>query len=85
MPRVNVVLPDELLAQMDQVASEEGLNRSQLVRVAFQSFVQQRSENSQRLQRQADIERAIEMQDRLRRSVDAWDPMEVLRQQRQDQ
>jgi len=85
MPRVNVVLPDELLAEMDQVATEEGLNRSQLVRVAFQSFVQQRSENSQRLQRQADIERAIEMQDRLRRSVDAWDPMEVLRQQRQDQ
>ena len=84
MPRVNVVLPDELLAHMDQVAAEEGLNRSQLIRAAFQAFVQQRSENNQRLQRQADIERAIEMQDRLRRSVDAWDPMEVLRQQRQD-
>ena len=84
MPRVNVVLPDELLAHMDQVATEEGLNRSQLIRVAFQSYVEQRSENSQRLQRQADIERAIEMQDRLRHSVEAWDPMEVLRQQRQD-
>jgi metal-responsive CopG/Arc/MetJ family transcriptional regulator len=84
MPRVNIVLPDELLAQIDQVAREEGLNRSQLIRAAFQTYVEQRSETNQRRKRQADIETAIEMQDRVRRSVDDWDPMEVLRQQRQD-
>lgn len=82
MPRVNIVLPDEVLADMDQVAREEGLNRSQLIRVAFQVFTEKRAENNERRIRQADIQRAMEIQDALRRSATSWDPLQVLRDQR---
>tara|TARA_B110000263_G_C15141486_1_gene433622 strand:+ start:616 stop:729 length:114 start_codon:yes stop_codon:yes gene_type:complete len=35
MARVNIMLPDDLLLRIDQVAEQEGLNRSKLIRLAF--------------------------------------------------
>lgn len=84
MPRVNIVLPDDILAEMDQVATDEGLNRSQLIRQAFQVYVEKRAADSARQQRQADIQRAMDIQDSLRRSADAWDPVGLLRDKRQN-
>lgn len=82
MPRVNIMLPDEILGQMDQVAEEEGLNRSQLIRQAFVVFLERRAENDQRQQRQADIQKAMELQDRMRQNLPPWDALKVLREQR---
>ena len=82
MPRVNIMLPDEILGQMDQVAEEEGLNRSELIRQAFGVFLERRAENDQRQQRQADIQKAMELQDRLRQTLPPWDPLKILREQR---
>ena len=83
MPRVNIMLPEEILEQMDQVADEEGLNRSQLIRQAFLAYLERREENDQRQQRQADIQKAMELQDRLRQNLPPWDALRVLREQRQ--
>lgn len=83
MPRVNIMLPDEILEQMDQVADQEGLNRSQLIRQAFVVFLERRAEDDQRQQRQADIQKAMELQDRLRQKLPPWDALKTLREQRQ--
>lgn len=83
MQRVNIVLPDDLLAQMDQVASAEGMNRSQLVRTAVLAYFQLRAEDDQRRQRQAEIHQAMEIQDHLRQSTGSWDAGKILREQRQ--
>ena len=82
MPRVNIMLPDEILGQMDQVAEEEGLNRSQLIRQAFLVYLERRAENDQHQQRQADIHKAMELQDRLRQTLPPWDTLKILREQR---
>lgn len=83
MPRVNIMLPDEILGQMDQVAEEEGLNRSELIRQAFGVYLERRAESDQRQQRQADIQKAMELQDRLRQTLPPWDALKILREQRQ--
>lgn len=83
MPRVNIMLPDEILAQMDQVADQEGLNRSQLIRQAFLVYLERRAEDDQRQQRQADIQKAMELQDRLRQKLPPWDALKTLREKRQ--
>jgi metal-responsive CopG/Arc/MetJ family transcriptional regulator len=83
MPRVNIMLPDEILEQMDQVAEEEGLNRSELIRQAFGVYLERRAENDQRQQRQADIQKAMELQDKLRQKLPPWDALKILREQRQ--
>ena len=82
MPRVNIMLPEEVLEQMDQVADEEGLNRSQLIRQAFAAYLERRAENDQHQQRQADIQKAMELQDRLRQNLPPWDALKLLREQR---
>lgn len=83
MPRVNIMLPDEILAQMDRVADQEGLNRSQLIRQAFLVYLERRAEDDQRQQRQADIQKAMELQDRLRQKLPPWDALKTLREERQ--
>lgn len=83
MPRVNIVLPDEILGQMDQVAEEEGLNRSELIRQAFGVYLERRAETDQRQQRQADIQKAMKLQDRLRQNLPPWDALKILREERQ--
>lgn len=83
MPRVNIMLPDEILGQMDQVAEEEGLNRSELIRQAFGVYLERRAENDQRQQRQADIQKAMKLQDSLRQNLPPWDALKILREQRQ--
>ena len=82
MPRVNIMLPEEVLEQMDQVADEEGLNRSELIRRAFAVYLERRAENDQHQQRQADIQKAMELQDRLRQNLPPWDALKILREQR---
>ena len=78
------MLPEDLLAQMDQVAAEDGMNRSQLIRTAVLAYFHQRTEDNQRQQRQDDIQRAMDIQDHLRQSLPPWDALQTLRQQREE-
>ena len=39
MARVNVMLPDDLLGQIDHVAEQEGVNRSKLLRLAVMAYL----------------------------------------------
>ena len=84
MPRINIMLPEDLLAQIDQVAREEGMNRSKLLRTAFLVYCRQREQNDQRLRRQADIQHAMEIQDRLRQTIPPWDALKALKEQREE-
>ncbi len=84
MPRVNVMLPEDLLTQIEQVAREEGVNRSKLLRKAVLAYFEQRQADSQRRRRQTDIQRAMEIQDSLRQAVPPWDVVKALREQREE-
>lgn len=84
MPRVNVVLPQQMLDDLDEVVRHEGLNRSKLLRNAVELLFRHRSEELERKKRQADIQEAIQIQDGLRAEGDAWDALSALRDGRDD-
>jgi metal-responsive CopG/Arc/MetJ family transcriptional regulator len=82
MARVNIMLPDDLLLRIDQVAEQEGLNRSKLIRLAFMAYCEQREATYNHQRRQADIEHGMALQDSLRSEVPGWDTLKVLREER---
>ena len=84
MARVNVMLPDELLSQIDHVARQEGVNRSKLLRLAVMAYFDQREDSQEREKRRIEIKQAMEIQDALRKEIGPWDPLKVLRTERQE-
>ena len=84
MPRVNIMLPKDILAQIDQMAREEGMNRSQLIRTAALAYYEQRNANKDYNQRQADMQRAMAIQDHLRHKAPPWNTTKLLRLQREE-
>jgi metal-responsive CopG/Arc/MetJ family transcriptional regulator len=84
MPRVNIMLPQDLLVRIDQVAQHEGMNRSKLLRTAVLAFFSMRDASNQRLRRRTEIQQAMEIQDQLRQAVPPWDPLKALREQREE-
>ncbi|NKB67293.1 MAG: ribbon-helix-helix protein, CopG family [Candidatus Latescibacteria bacterium] len=83
MARVNIMLPDDLLRQIDEVARTDGMNRSQLLRTAVQAYFAERQQKRQQRQRQTDIEQAMALQDALRQRAEPWDPLAFLHRVRQ--
>jgi metal-responsive CopG/Arc/MetJ family transcriptional regulator len=79
MERVNITLPEDLLKEMDRVAEEEDINRSELIRKAMKNYFQIKQEEKERIQRQNDIQQAIAIQDRLRSTSPTWDTLKELR------
>ena len=83
MARVNIMLPDDLLERIDQVAQQEGVSRSKLLRLAFMAYCQQREATYESQQKQAAIEHGMTLQDSLRQKALPWDPLKILRAERQ--
>ena len=83
MARVNIMLPVDRLKRIDLVAAQEGLSRSKPIRLAFPAYCEQREEGFKRELRQADIEHGMALQDNLRSEIPAWDPLAIMRQERQ--
>ena len=69
MARVNIILPGDLLLRMDQVAEQEGLSRSKLIRLAFMAYCEQREAAFNHQRRQAGIEHRMALQDSLRSEI----------------
>ena len=84
MARVNVMLPDDLLGQINHVAEQEGVNRSKLLRLAVMAYFNQRENSQERERRRTEIRHAMEIQDALRREIEPWDPLKTLRAERQE-
>ena len=83
MARVNIMLPDDLLEHIDQVAQQEGVSRSKLLRLAFMAYCQQREARYEYQRKQAAIEHGMTLQDSLRQKALPWDPLKILRTERQ--
>jgi metal-responsive CopG/Arc/MetJ family transcriptional regulator len=73
MIRVNVVLTEELVEQLDLIARQEHKNRSEVLREAaaakIEEYRRELAEKELRERRQ----RAVAVQDRLRERIGDWD------------
>jgi predicted transcriptional regulator len=84
--RVTISLPDDLLAQLDQIASSESLTRSDVVREAAGHYLASRTSGAEDVRRQAAVEDGIEWLRQVAElpAVDARPSLEILRELRRD-
>ncbi len=79
MSRVNVFLKDELLNKINEQAKEAGTNRSALIQIALEKYIE-----SKRLEREEEEKRkkmleASRKMDKLAERLGDWDPQETIR------
>lgn len=80
MLRVNAIFEEEFLKRMTQVAREEHLSRSELIRHAVADYLECHAQGRERKRRQKSVAEAIAVQDALRRKAGDWDgPAEIRR------
>lgn len=82
MTRVNITLPEHLLAIVDKMTKQEKINRSEFFRRAAKLYEQVRQEEEAKKRKKEAIKKAIIIQNELRESTPAWDGVVKLRQQR---
>jgi predicted transcriptional regulator len=82
--RVTVTLPDELLAQLDGIAEEESLTRSDVVREAASSYVARRSSSAEATARASAVAEGVDWLASIAAPVDSTHPgsLEMLRELR---
>lgn len=71
--KLSITLPDELAAQIDHIATEDGVSRSFVLQEAAARYVVARGADAREEERQASIQRAIEG---FRRIQEQWGPDE---------
>lgn len=82
MAKVNVSLPDELLAEVDEIAARLDRSRSGLVQEATAEYVAHVRADRAEAERRADIEEAIEGMRSIREKVGSFDSTAVIRADR---
>jgi predicted transcriptional regulator len=84
--RVTISLPDDLLAQLDQIASSESLTRSDVVREAAGHYLASRTSGAEDARRRAAVEDGIEWLHQMAElpAADARPSLEILHELRRD-
>ncbi len=83
MVRINAVLREDIVEQLDQIAKETGESRSSLLRDAAQRLIQEHKRQKAEEIRRKKAVRAIQIQDRLRKKAGKWDAVAELRKWRE--
>jgi metal-responsive CopG/Arc/MetJ family transcriptional regulator len=83
MVRINVVLREDIVEGIDQIARESGESRSSLLRKAAQKLIKEYQQHKAEEIRRKKTARAIQVQDRLRKKAGKWDAVAELRKWRE--
>ena len=85
--RVTVTLPEELLLELDSIAAEESLTRSDVVREAAGSYVARRTHSAQAAARRDAVAEGLAWLDSIARAPRAGQPssLDLLRELRGDE
>lgn len=80
MARINMVLPGDLLEQIDRAATEDNLSRSGLIQEAARVYLARRREEREAAERLARRQKAAVEMDRLAEKFGKWDGVKIVRQ-----
>jgi len=83
MPKINVSLHQEILWQIDQARNEGKMSRSEFFRQASLVYLQFLEKKKREEEKRQGIEKAIQIQDKIRERVGHWDALEELRRMRE--
>ena len=79
MARINIILQNDLLEQIDRAAAEENLSRSGFLQEAARAYVARRREEQEAAERLARRQKAAVEMDRLAEKFGKWDGVKILR------
>jgi metal-responsive CopG/Arc/MetJ family transcriptional regulator len=79
MAKINIYIPQDILEEIDALSKEENMTRSELIRKAFQTYVEVLTEKKRERKKRNGIERAVELQDEVRKMVGDMDLAKDLR------
>ena len=79
MIRVNVVLTEEMVNQLDLIARQEHKNRSQILREAAEARIEEHRRELAEKELREKRQRAAAVQDRLREKSGDWDGVAQVR------
>ena len=83
MLKINVSLPQEMLWQIDHARNEDKMSRSKPPHHASQSYLQFLERGKREEEKRQGIEKAIQIQDKVRKRVGHWDALDELRKMRE--
>ena len=79
MARINIVLPGELLEQIDRAATEDHVSRSGFLQEAARAGLTRRREEREVAERLARRQKAAAEMDRLAEKFGKWDGVKIIR------
>ena len=80
MGRVNVFLSNQLLDEIDQEAKEEGTNRSVLIQMVLEQYIEaKRREREEKDKNRKKMQEASRKMDALAKKLGKWDPQATIR------
>jgi metal-responsive CopG/Arc/MetJ family transcriptional regulator len=83
MVRINVVLSEEIVEELDSIGREENKNRSELLREAAEKLIGEHRRRLEEERRRARLEKAVAVQDQLRQKAGSWDGVAEVRKWRE--
>ena len=82
MAKINISIPQKILEEIDALSKQENMTRSELIRKAFQTYVEVLTEKKRERKKRKGIEKAVELQDEIRHTIGDLDLVEDLRKWR---
>jgi metal-responsive CopG/Arc/MetJ family transcriptional regulator len=79
MAKINISIPQEILEEIDNLSKQENMTRSELIRKAFQTYVEVLTEKKRERKKRKGIEKAVELQDEIRKIIGDMDLVKDLR------
>jgi metal-responsive CopG/Arc/MetJ family transcriptional regulator len=83
MVRINLSIEEEELEQLDKISKSENISRSKLIRKALEVYRREVERKAAENIRRQNIEKAIEIQENLRKYSRGWDGVSEIRKWRE--
>jgi metal-responsive CopG/Arc/MetJ family transcriptional regulator len=77
--RLNIVIPDDLLDEIDRAATQDNLSRSGLLQEAAKAYLDRRRRERETAERKMRMEKAAAEMDRLAEKFGKWDGVKIIR------
>lgn len=79
MARVNIIVQDDLLEEIDKAATQDNLSRSGLLQEAARAYLDRQRHQRETAERKAKMEKAAAEMDRLAEKFGKWDGVKIIR------
>ncbi len=82
MVRINALLSENIINELDKIAKDEHKSRSSLLREAAVKLIEEHNHRAEKRLRKERIEKAIDIQNRLRKKSGKWNGVAEVRRWR---